>query len=221
MQIYFIRHGEPNYEKDCLTETGKKQAMAVANCLKDLGIEKVFSSSNGRALETASYTAKLLGLDVVPCDFMRELDWSSIDAKPHSIHVSPWDNADILASKGISLSKGAWQEIEPFNRSKLVDSVAKTVDGFDDLLFTFGYKREGEYYRVTKKEEVKSIAIFSHGGSSSAVLSHLTNVSFIHFCGNFQLHFTSISVISLANNVGSLVCPKVEGLNDHKHIFGI
>ena len=73
----------------------------------------------------------------------------------------------------------------------------------------------------TKKEEVNSIAIFSHGGSSSAVMSHLTNVSFIHFCGNFQLDFTSISVISLANNVGSLVCPKVEGLNDHKHIFGI
>ena len=77
MRIYFVRHGEPNYEKDCLTETGKKQAMAVANCLKDLGIEKVFSSTNDRALETASYTAKLLGLDVVPCDFMRGL-WHSL-----------------------------------------------------------------------------------------------------------------------------------------------
>ncbi len=34
MRIIFVRHGEPNYELDCLTETGKKQAEAAARRLE-------------------------------------------------------------------------------------------------------------------------------------------------------------------------------------------
>lgn len=30
MKIYFIRHGHPNYKKDCLTELGHLQAAAAA-----------------------------------------------------------------------------------------------------------------------------------------------------------------------------------------------
>ena len=39
MRILFIRHGEPDYENDTLTETGFKQAQLVAERLKDEGIE--------------------------------------------------------------------------------------------------------------------------------------------------------------------------------------
>ena len=28
MKIYFIRHGDPDYKNDCLTELGRKQAAA-------------------------------------------------------------------------------------------------------------------------------------------------------------------------------------------------
>lgn len=30
MKIYFVRHGEPNYQMNCLTELGHKQAAAAA-----------------------------------------------------------------------------------------------------------------------------------------------------------------------------------------------
>ena len=70
MKIVFVRHGHPNYHEDCLTELGHLQAEAAAQRLKDEGIEKVYSSTNGRAYETAEYTARLYGCDVIPCDFM-------------------------------------------------------------------------------------------------------------------------------------------------------
>ena len=38
MRIIFVRHGEPDYEKDCLTETGKLQAEAAARRLEREGI---------------------------------------------------------------------------------------------------------------------------------------------------------------------------------------
>ena len=71
MRILFIRHGEPNYEKDDLTETGYKQAELVAERLKDEGIEEIWSSTQGRAVNTAKFTAELLGLPVKSVDFIR------------------------------------------------------------------------------------------------------------------------------------------------------
>lgn len=42
MRIYFIRHGNPNYENDCLTDIGHLQAEACAERLKGEGIQKIF-----------------------------------------------------------------------------------------------------------------------------------------------------------------------------------
>ena len=37
MRIVFVRHGEPDYEHDCLTETGVRQAEQAAERLKEEG----------------------------------------------------------------------------------------------------------------------------------------------------------------------------------------
>ena len=75
MSILFIRHGEPDYENDCLTANGRAQAAAAAARLKGEGITKIYSSPNGRAKETASYTAELLGLRITVLDWLHEIDW--------------------------------------------------------------------------------------------------------------------------------------------------
>ncbi len=75
MRIIFIRHGDPDYEKDCLTERGRKQAAAVAKRLENEGISEIYASPMGRALETASYTADLLSLPIRQLDFMHEISW--------------------------------------------------------------------------------------------------------------------------------------------------
>lgn len=58
MRIIFVRHGHPNYVKDCLTDLGHKQAAAAAKRLKEESIQKIYASSCGRAVETAEYTAR-------------------------------------------------------------------------------------------------------------------------------------------------------------------
>ena len=52
MRLIFIRHGEPDYEKDCLTELGHKQAAAAAQRLLSEGIDEIYSSPQGRAFQT-------------------------------------------------------------------------------------------------------------------------------------------------------------------------
>ena len=79
---YFVRHGHADYEQDCLTPVGRQQAQKVAQRLRDYGIQQIFATIRGRALETAQYTADVLNLPVIPCDFMKELSWRSIDGEP-------------------------------------------------------------------------------------------------------------------------------------------
>ncbi len=90
MRLILVRHGHPDYARDCLTELGHIQAKQAAERLKDEGIEKIYSSSCGRAYETASYTAAMLNLSVSKLDFMRELQWGSADGAPIYENGHPW-----------------------------------------------------------------------------------------------------------------------------------
>ena len=62
MLLYIVRHGDPNYKDDCLTDFGKIQAEAVAKRMRDSKIDVIYSSPMGRAIETAEPTCRLLGL---------------------------------------------------------------------------------------------------------------------------------------------------------------
>ena len=83
MRIIFVRHGEPDYEKDCLTPTGKLQAEAAARRLAREGIVEIYASPMGRASETAACTAELLNLPVHTLDFMHEINWG--EARPDKV----------------------------------------------------------------------------------------------------------------------------------------
>ena len=41
MRIIFVRHGEPDYANDCLTEQGRLQAQEAAKRLLEEGIEEM------------------------------------------------------------------------------------------------------------------------------------------------------------------------------------
>ena len=65
MKIILVRHGDPDYEKDCLTELGHKQAKVVAQRLLKENIDEIYSSPLGRAKQTAEILfPKALGYKV-------------------------------------------------------------------------------------------------------------------------------------------------------------
>ena len=220
MKIYFVRHGHPNYKDDCLTPLGHRQAEAAAARLADEGIEAIYASTCGRAWETAGYTARRLGLDVVPCDFMREISWGAIDETILPQRGNPWLMSVEQAERGESFRESDWPEREPYCHSRMVECCATVSAGIDGWLSTLGYTREGDYYRVGEGTAC-TVAMFSHGGSSSAAMSHMINLPFPQFCGTFWLEFTSITVLELSDEPGRLTVPIVRLLNDARHIEGL
>ena len=65
MLLYIIRHGDPDYTTDSLTEKGVLQAEAVGKRLFHSGIHRIFSSPMGRAKQTAEPACRLLGKECV------------------------------------------------------------------------------------------------------------------------------------------------------------
>lgn len=221
MKIYFVRHGKPNYEKDCLTDLGHMQADAAAKRLKNEGLQKIFSSTCGRAIETAEHTASELGLDVESYDFMREIHWNSKNGEELFATGNPWDISDDMILKGENVFDPDWANSERFSSSIIGEFVQGAAEGFDEWMKTLGYEREGNFYRVIGDNTDQTIAMFSHAGSSSAVLAHLFGLSFLWFVAAVRPDFTSIAVVEFSNKKGTLCLPTLRLLNDAKHIEGI
>ena len=229
MRIIFVRHGHPNYVDDCLTKLGHKHAAAAAERLKDEGISEIFSSTCGRALETAEYTAKKYNLPVVKCEFMQEISWGSVDNEPLFMDGHPWSTVDDMVAKGESLLNPNWDKEEPFCRNKMVSCVQNIAKATDEWLKMLGYEREGLYYRVIGNQDVKTvscghidtnktIAAFGHGGAGAAIFSHVFNLPYPFVCNTLNQDYTGITIVEFPDTPGALVKPRFEILNDARHI---
>ena len=219
MRILFIRHGEPDYENDTLTETGFKQAQLVAQRLKDEGIEEIWSSTHGRAVNTAKFTSDLLGLPIKTADFIREITWGSTNGEELFAGGHPWDIADEMARREMDLNDPDWRSNQFFANNKAVQCVDQIGKGIDGWLADLGYKRNGFFYdHVIEEDHHRTIAFFCHGGSSSAAIAHIMNLPFPYVCALLHMEFTGITILRLDRKKGPCTLPCMELANDGRHI---
>ena len=218
MRIIFVRHGEPNYEKDCLTETGKKQAAAAAIRLEREGIEEIYASPQGRASQTAAYTAERLGLPVRTLDYMHEISWGG-PGIPQEGH--PWTLSDWMISReDFDFYREDWRQHPYFKGNAAVRYLDEISVKFDAFLREQGYRHEGtRYYCETDRQ--KTIALFSHGGSGACVLSHLLALPFPYVCTVMPYEFTSVIILEFPVRKGEYVHSRIELFNDAAHILDI
>lgn len=216
MRLIMVRHGHPDYSTDTLTERGHIHAKVAAERLKDEGITHIYSSSCGRAVETAEHTANLLGLPILEkFDFMREIRWG-VEGEMFHDKYHPWFVADRLVTESID-TRSYVKELPGYKNSVIWEDYDKVCNGFDEFLSTLGYKRNGLYYKC-ERENNDIVALFSHGGSSSCAMSHMLNIPFAQFAHTFKLDFTAICVFDFASKPNEIVCPEVRIMSDARHI---
>ncbi len=219
MKIIFVRHGHPNYEKNCLTELGHLHAAAAAQRLKDDGIEEIYSSPYGRAVETAEHTAKVLGQEVKILDFMHEIIWGEPGKEPYKTG-HPWSTADNMAKSGMDLMDPNWRETSPFKGNLLIEHNDWLSAELDKWMETLGYTREGNAYRVGKNTK-RTIALFSHGGSSVSAIAHMMNLPYPFAIYTINPDYTAIIELNFSDEEGTLTIPKFGLMHDAKHIEGL
>ncbi|MCR4727689.1 MAG: histidine phosphatase family protein [Lachnospiraceae bacterium] len=222
MRIVLVRHGEPNYEKDCLTELGKKHAKVAAQRLLEEGIDEIYSSPLGRARETAQAFSEASGIkDVKILDFMREIRFGKFGALYES--GNPWEVAYKMAQRGIDLQRVDWRDYPEFRDNAAVVDIDNIFVKADEWLKELGYEREGSVYRCKRADDSEhTVALFSHGGSSTALLSRILNIPFPYLCitlGNIL--YTAVTSLRFDRRPGSLTVPMIEIASDSRHINGV
>ena len=124
MRLYIIRHADPNYENDTITDFGKEEARALAKRLSLEELSKIYCSTMNRAVETMLFTKELLGLEPVMCDWMREVDWSNtIDN-----YANPWDlPGEFLLNEPDMPNSKNWVSNKYFDAKKVREDLNKRI----------------------------------------------------------------------------------------------
>lgn len=222
MLLYIIRHGDPIYNPDTLTELGKKQADALAKRLAVHGLDRIFSSPNGRARETAQPTCDLFHIEPEIEPWTSEnLTWAEYAAEFENsrygwtFHVQ---NNILKSEENMKLTADDWYTADCFKKIDGKTAYERMKRDSDAFLEKLGYRREGAVYRVVEPNEQR-VAVFCHQGFGVTWLSHLLAIPPHIFWASFDLTHSSITVLQFQNNPDGLTAPLCLTLSDTSHLY--
>lgn len=176
MRIIMIRHGDPDYANDTLTQKGMEEAFALAEYMKTVPVSKFYCSPLGRARDTAAFTLKALDKKAQVLDWLQEFPGHIIEEKTGRYRI-PWD---LMPAYWTDISelydKDKWKQADIMKNGDVVEVYDKVCNSFDELLASYGYLRDGSYYRAVRPNR-DTIVFFCHFGIQCVLLSHLLNVS--------------------------------------------
>jgi len=210
MFLYFIRHGEPDYKTDTLTEVGVKQAQLLSERFESIQFDKIFSSPLGRAKQTAQPTC------VKQNKKFEELPWLSENAAYDAMAVDFDGKKDwwfaVQNTKILKLD-GAKKFMPP----KYLDFYNSATSDFDKFLSGIGYKKCDEGYRITD-EPCSRIALFCHDGISRILLSYALSIPYHIFCASFAIGHTGVTVLEFASTKDKITAPRCLMFSDLSHL---
>ena len=222
MRIFIVRHGDPDYEHDTLTEKGHLEAKLLAEKLKKEKIDRIYCSSLGRAQDTCAYTAKALGMEneVVTEPLFQEFVCKDAIVLPDGEKRDIlWDLLPEYWTKEADLyDREKWMEHPAFQSGEVRQYYQKVTTRLDEILKDHGYVREGRYYR-TEKGNTDTIAIFCHFGLEMILLSHLWNISPLPLLHHFVALPTSLTTLYTEERREGIATFRCCGYGDIGHLY--
>lgn len=209
MDLYIIRHGDPDYVKDTLTELGWKEAEALAPRLLRIQPTDLYASPMGRAQDTAKPSCKALNMEFSIEKWMAE----SMD---YMQHCALDDKTLFDAGYTLNLADGAvlTKDIAP----QRTDAIKEMIRHSDEFLARHGYVREGFRYRAVEPNDRK-ICCFCHGGFGSAWIAHLLNMYPVLHWFQFTLHTTSVTHFHFHTYESGYAVPNAVCIGDISHLW--
>lgn len=220
MLLYIIRHGEPDYSTDTLTERGKKQAEAVGKRLYDSKIDRIFSSPFGRAKETAEPACKMLGIEKNIEEWTHEIGNEGLTSFPDGKDKWSWylQNTYYREKGCLDLPYDRAFECPAFNETGMEASAKFIEENGKIFLEKLGYREENGIYRIINNNEEK-VALFCHGAFSAVWLSALLHIPVNIFLSSFHVHtHTGVTIIQFKNNENGITAPQCLCFSDMSHL---
>ena len=221
MLLYIVRHGDPDYVTDTLTERGILQAEAVGKRIAASKIDRIFSSPMGRARQTAEPACRLLGLESKIEEWTHEIGDERLtpfpDGKPKSITVV--QNTYYRENGNIDLGYDQAFECQGINQSDMKSAVEYIEANGKEFLERLGYREENGVYRILRRNEEK-VALFCHAAFGRAWISTLLHIPLHVMWASFNITHTGVTIIEFKNNENGITAPRCLCFSDMSHLYG-
>ncbi|NLY69540.1 MAG: histidine phosphatase family protein [Clostridiales bacterium] len=230
MKLFIIRHGDPDYSIDSLTERGRREAALLCERLLGENITRVYCSPLGRARATAAPFLEATGLACEIRDWMQEFPYGVTQPlASHGLAESDrpsccWDiDPRYFMIHQTELSDPVrWREHEMYKKGRVGEGVDKVYRGLDELLAENGYRRRGIIYEVDQDADRNAnIALFCHMGLCILLLSRLAHISPPLAWQMFRVMPTSVSTILFTDIGGGFAQTKIFSVGDTSHLAPI
>jgi len=219
MNLYIVRHGNPNYGLDSLTELGHKQAASCAKEMSNWKIDEIYASNMGRAKETAQYLADLINKPVNIEPWAHEIESWSDDGhgnKCYTVSVDP----TILRSPEMEALGDDWLSHPVFEGSNAQAMIDEIENGAADFLRRQGYVLEGNRFRILDPEHPneKNVALFCHAGMFLVLTSYLLRIPQVAAWNSLFMYQTGICWCNLNNFSTGYTVPRYYFVNNTNHL---
>lgn len=217
MRLIFVRHADPDYSIDSLTEKGFREAKLLAKRVSRWKVDECYCSPLGRAKDTANISLKSLNKKPIILDWLKEfyvtvkdMD-SGMDRIPWDFMPSQWTKEELL------YDKDNWVNAPVMQTGDIDSSYQYVCNGIDTLLEEYGYIREGGYY-ITKEKNDTTIVLYCHLGLMFTVMSHLLGMSPSVLWQGFFVAASSVTVLSTEERIPGEAYFRCQVVGDTKHL---
>ena len=218
MKIVFIRHGDPNYELDALTEKGILEAKALIPRIEKINADYYYVSPLGRARQTAQIAMERIDKEAKVLDWLREFP----AVVKHICEPDPgpqcWDWMPSDWAKEPSFYDIDHFYDHPVMKKGHVKEIYEDVlNHFDALLKKHGYAKNGKTFDVLKANH-DTLCFFCHFGIECVLLSYLINVSPMILWHGFVASTSSVTIVNTEERQKGIASFRISHFGDTSHL---
>lgn len=218
MNLIFIRHGDPDYSIDSLTEKGWREAELLSARTTKWDVKEFYCSPLGRAKDTASLTLNKLNRTATTHDWLKEFFVPVKDPETGKERI-PWDfMPNYWTTEPDLYHKDTWYKAPIMQTGNIEEEFSKVKAGIDTLLAEHGYVRHDNYYKVVQGNH-DTLVFFCHLGAQFVILSHLLGIPAPLLWQGCFVAPTSVTVLTSEERVQGEAYFRLRTLGDTSHLY--
>ncbi len=234
MKLFIIRHGDPDYAHDSLTERGFQEAELLSVRLLKENITDVYCSPLGRAQATAKPFLEKTGLHSETLDWLQEFPrpiiqpLKELGLADEDRRTCPWDlHPEVFNRYYDQITDPLhWSELPMYQVEGAAEMAGKIKDQFFGFLSKLGLVRSGCGFALaegTKWDQLKekNIAFFCHMGLGSLLTAYLGLVPPPVYWQEFRVMPTSVTTVLFQKIREDFVQSKIFTVGDVTHLASL
>lgn len=220
MKLIIIRHADPDYSIDSLTERGWKEAELLSNRISRMNVKEFYVSPLGRAKDTASVTLKKMNREAKVLPWLREFNAPITDEKTGGKRI-PWD---WLPSDWTGVNefydRNLWYTVPVMQSGNVKEEALRVCSGLDEILKIHGYEREGNLYHAVRPNN-DTIVLFCHFGVECIMLGYLLGISPMILWHGFCAAPTSVTTLITEERRKGAAYFRMSSFGDTSHLYAV